>query len=460
MKHNISTADLQALDRAHHLHPFTDHGNLPGSDRRIIARADGVWLWDSQGNRLLDGMAGLWCMNVGHGRSEIIEAVRAQMYELSYYNTFFKTSHEPAVLLAERLVGLLPENINMVFFGSSGSESNDTVLRMARHYWQRLGKPRKATVISRRNAYHGSTIAAASLGGMAAMHAQGGPFVPDIVHIDQPYWFGEGYRRDPDEFGIWAARQLADKIDEIGVDNVAAFIAEPVQGAGGVIIPPQSYWPEVKNILADRDILFACDEVICGFGRLGTWFGLDHYGLQPDFVTMAKGLSSGYLPISAVAISDRVADAFHLPGEFFHGYTYSGHPACCAAALANLDIIEKERLVQRVARDVGPYLQEKWLALADHELVGEARMLGLIGALELVPDKNDLAKRFEPVGEVGTLARDISFRNGLVMRAVRDSLIVSPPLVLSHDEADQLMEMARRTLDDTTEALRRSGKLG
>jgi putrescine---pyruvate transaminase len=459
MKHNISTADLQASDTAHHLHPFTDHGTLKAQDRRIITRADGVWLWDSEGNRLLDGMAGLWCVNVGHGRSEIIEAVRAQMYELSYYNTFFKTSHEPAILLAERLTGLLPEYFNMVFFGSSGSESNDTVLRMARHYWQRSGKPGKTIVISRRNAYHGSTMAGASLGGMTAMHEQGGPFIPDIVHIDQPYWFGESYGSDPEAFGVRAARQLAGKIDEIGEDKIAAFIAEPVQGAGGVIIPPESYWPEVRRILADRDILFACDEVICGFGRLGTWFGLDHYDLHPDFVTMAKGLSSGYLPISAVAVSDRVADAFHSGGEFFHGYTYSGHPACCAAALANLDIIEKEGLVERVAEDIGPYLQKKWLALADHELVGEARMLGLIGALELVPDKDDLSKRFSPVGEVGTLARDISFGNGLVMRAVRDSLIISPPLVLSHEEADRLIELARRTLDDTTAALRGKGRL-
>jgi putrescine---pyruvate transaminase len=461
MKHNISTDDLRALDAAHHLHPFTDHGSLTLDQRRIIVRADGVWLWDSEGNRILDGMAGLWCVNVGHGRQEIVEAVRAQMSELSYYNTFFKTSHEPVIRLAEQLAEITPPHMNMTFFGSSGSDANDTILRMVRTYWDRMGKPDKKIIISRYNAYHGSTIAGASLGGMAAMHSQGDLPIPGITHIAQPYWFGEGMAMDPEEFGISAARALERRIDEIGEEKIAAFIAEPVQGAGGVIIPPESYWPEVRTILAERDILFISDEVICGFGRLGDWFGAQHYGMTPDFMTIAKGLSSGYLPIGGAVVSDRVAQVFHdKSGEFFHGYTYSGHPAACAAALANLKIIREEKLVERVRDDIGPYLQDKWLELGAHELVGEARMRGLIGALELVPDKSNLSKRFGPVGEIGNIARDLSFANGLVMRGVRDSLILSPPLTLSHEEADMLIAIVRKTLDDCYAHLKREGRLG
>lgn len=461
MLSNRSTDDLRALDAAHHLHPFTDHGALAPAERRIITRADGVWLWDSEGNRMLDGMAGLWCVQVGHGRQEIVEAVRAQMSELAYYNTFFKTSHEPVIELSRLLAELTPPQFEMFFFGSSGSDANDTILRMVRTYWDIMGRPDKKTVISRRNAYHGSTVAGASLGGMAAMHAQSGLPIPGIVHIAQPYWFGEGRHMAPDEFGIAAARDLERAIDAVGEDKVAAFIAEPIQGAGGVVIPPDSYWPEIRRILAERDILFVSDEVICGFGRTGQWFGCETYATEPDFMALAKGLTSGYLPAGAVAVSRRVAAAFHDSGagEFFHGYTYSGHPASSAAAIANLRIIRDEKLVERVREDIGPYLRERWLALADHVLVGEARMTGLIGALELVPDNADLSRRFAPVGQVGTLARDFSFRNGLVMRAVRDSLIIAPPLVLSHAEADELVALARRTLDDTWAALKRDGRV-
>ncbi|MGI9400474.1 MAG: aminotransferase class III-fold pyridoxal phosphate-dependent enzyme, partial [Rhizobiaceae bacterium] len=241
---NLSTVDLQALDEAHHLHPFTDHASLLPDQRRVISRGDGVWLWDSEGNRLLDGMAGLWCAQIGHGRREIADAVHAQMLELSYYNTFFKTTHKPVVQLSAMLAELMPDNINKVFFGTSGSDSNDTALRIVRTYWDLMGKPEKKIIISRRNAYHGSTVAAASLGGMDAMHAQSGMPIPGITHIVQPWWFGEANGMDPDEFGIQAAHALEQEIDRLGEDKVAAFIAEPIQGAGGVIIPPETYWPE------------------------------------------------------------------------------------------------------------------------------------------------------------------------------------------------------------------------
>jgi len=459
MNVNLSTADLQQKDAKFHFHPFTDHKTLGVNERRVITRADGSYLWDSEGNRILDGMAGLWCVNLGYGRQEIIEAVRSQMNELPFYNTFFKTTHEPVIKLAELLAEVTPPQFNMTFFGGSGSDGNDTVIRTVRTYFQILGKPEKNILISRSNAYHGSTVAAAALGGMAGMHAQGG-VLDNIDHVMQPYWFNEGREMSPEEFGIKAAQSLADKIDALGVDRVAAFIAEPIQGAGGVIVPPDSYWPEVKRILAERDILFVSDEVICGFGRTGSWFGCQTYDTAPDIITMAKGITSGYLPLGAVAISDKIADVFHtVGGEFYHGYTYSGHPACCAAAIATIEIMKREKTVERVANDIGPYLKERWTRLEGHPLVGEAVIKGMVGALELVPDKSDFSKRFSPEGEVGSLARDISFKNGLIMRAVRDRLIISPPLTLSHEEADELVQKASKTLDETHAELKRQGRV-
>lgn len=452
------TAALQAIDAAHHIHPFTDMKALNEEGTRIITQADGIWLTDSDGHRILDGMAGLWCVQVGHGRQEIADAVHQQMSELSYYNTFFKTSHPPAIALSEKLAQLAPAHMNKVFYCSSGSEANDTIFRMVRYYWDQMGKPDKKVIIGRWNGYHGSTVAGTSLGGMSAMHEQGDLPVPGVRHIAQPYWFGEGGDMSPEEFGLHTARELERTIDEIGEDKIAAFIAEPIQGAGGVIIPPDSYWPEVKRILSERDILFIADEVICGFGRLGTWFGSNYYGIEADLMPIAKGLTSGYLPMGGVLVSDKVAEGvIDKGGEFYHGYTYSGHPACAAAALANLEIIERENLVGYVADDIGPYLQDRWRALGDHPLVGEARMTGLMGALELVPDKSKRSSKFADTGSVGTLCRDISFQNGMVMRAVRDSMIISPPLVLSHDEADQLITIASKTLDDTYSAVKRQG---
>ncbi len=455
------TKALQALDAAHHWHPFSDMKSLNEEGSRVITSADGVWLTDSEGNRIMDGMAGLWCVQVGHGRDEIADAVYKQMKELSYYNTFFKTTHPPVVALSEKLAKLAPAHMNKVFYCSSGSEANDTVFRMVRTYWDKVGKPEKKIIIGRWNGYHGSTLAGTSLGGMKAMHSQGDLPVQGVHHIDQPYWFGEGHEMSPEEFGIVAARKLEEAIDELGEDKIAAFIAEPIQGAGGVIVPPETYWPEIRRILKERDILFVSDEVICGFGRLGEWFGSTHYGMEPDLMPIAKGLTSGYLPMGGVIVSDRVAEGLMLSGdEFYHGYTYSGHPACAAAALANLEIMEREGLVDRVKNDIGPYLKERWLKLGEHPLVGEARMEGLVGALELVGDKKNPHKPFADVGTVGTICRDNSFKHGMVMRAVRDSMIISPPLVLSHEEADFLVTTAEKTLDDTYQDLKRDGLLG
>jgi putrescine aminotransferase len=444
-----TTGDWQALDAAHHLHPFTDYKELNAKGSRIITRSEGCYLWDSDGNQILDGMAGLWCVNVGYGRQELVDAATRQMQELPYYNNFFQCSHPPAIELAELLAEVTPEHLNHVFFTGSGSESNDTVLRMVRYYWKLRGKPYKTVIIARENAYHGSTVAGASLGGMTVMHEQGDLPIPGIEHIEQPYHFGNAPDMDPAEYGIKAARELERRIDEIGECNVAAFIAEPIQGAGGVIIPPESYWPEIKRICAEREILLIADEVITGFGRLGTWFGSQYYDIEPDLVPIAKGLSSGYLPIGGVMVSDRVADVVvNEGGEFFHGYTYSGHPVAAAVAAENIRLLRDEGIIEQAAREVSPYLQQRWRELGDHPLVGEVRGVGMLAALELVKAKSPL-ERFPKPGTVGTLCRDISVQNGLVMRAVRDTMIISPPLIISREQVDELIDKAARTLDAT-----------
>jgi putrescine aminotransferase len=450
---HLETAALQQIDRLHHLHPFTDNGELSRRGTRIISRADGIYLWDNDGHRLLDGFSGLWCVNVGYGRKALAEAAYRQMVELPYYNSFFQCTTPPAILLADELAKIAPPHINRVFFTGSGSEANDSVVRMVRQYWALLDQPQKRVIIGRRNGYHGSTVAGASLGGMAGMHAQGGLPIPDIVHIDQPYWFGEGGDSDPDEFGLRIARQLEEKILELGVERVAAFIGEPIQGAGGVIIPPASYWPEIQRICDRYGILLVADEVICGFGRTGEWFGSTTFGIRPDLMPIAKGLTSGYIPMGGVLVSDRVAEVLiERCGEFTHGFTYSGHPVAAAVALANLQIIRDEQLVERVRDDTGPYLQQQLRALCDHPLVGEARGIGFIGALELVPEPG-AQRRFAPKGVVGAACRDIAFDLGLVLRATGDTLLFAPPLITTRSQIDELTALVRRCLDRTLAAL-------
>ena len=445
----LNTQELQDLDRDHFLHPFTNYKELNRKGSRIITRASGPYLWDSEENCYLDGMAGLWCVNIGYGRTELATAAHQQMNDLPYYNTFFQTAHPPAIELSSLLSELTPAGLNHVFFTGSGSEANDTVVRTARQYWNLLGQPEKQIIVSRKNAYHGSTMAGASLGGMAAMHEQGGLPIPGIEHIDQPDWYKEGGDEDKQAYGIRIARQLEEKILEHGESQVAAFIAEPIQGAGGVIIPPASYWPEIKRICKEYQILLVVDEVICGFGRTGKWFGSDLYDISPDLMPIAKGLSSGYLPIGGVMIADHIAKVLTEEGdEFAHGFTYSGHPVCSAVACTNLRILRDENIVSNVDDVTGPYLQERWATLADHPLVGEARGVGFLGALELVADKSS-RKPFGKVGAVGAMCRDACFENGLIMRAVGDTMIISPPLILSKEHIDELVETAHRSLDQT-----------
>lgn len=445
--HSIS-AQLKALDRAHHLHPFTDYADYRQQPGRIISRAEHITIIDSDGREYLDGMSGLWCCNLGYSQPEIVAAVSEQLSRLPFYNNFFQCSNQPAVELAAALAELLPEPFNQVFFTNSGSEANDTNLRIVRRYWDLLGKPKKRLVLSRQYGYHGSTIAAASLGGFDFVHGQF-ETLPYVKHIQAPNWYAYGRDSSEHDFGIAAAQQLQQAIDQYGADNIAAFIAEPVQGAGGVIVPPASYWPELQRILDAHDILFISDEVICGFGRTGEMFGYQSYQSKPDLITFAKAVTNGYQPLGGVMLSDRIAEVLTSGGgEFGHGFTYSGHPAACAAALATLQIMRREGIQQNVKERLAPHFQAGWRALGDHPIVGHVRGLGLFGSIELVRDKAS-GERLGRDSEAGAVCRQACLDHGLVMRAVGDSMIIAPPLVCSHAELDELLRRARAALDAT-----------
>ena len=450
-----NTAALRTLDNRHHFHPFTNHSRLHKSGARIISGANGVYISDTDGKKYLDGMSGLWCVNIGYGRHELADAAAQQMRELPYYNSFFNTAQLPAVELSALLAELTPPQFNSAFFGCTGSDANDTIVRLARYYWQRRGQPKRQTIISRINAYHGSTVAGASLGGMSAMHAQGGLPIAGIAHIAQPYYFGRAENQrelTEDEFALTCARALEEKIIELGADQVAAFIAEPVQGAGGVIIPAAPYWREIQRICAEYEILLIVDEVICGFGRTGQWFGSQTCDIKGDFMTLAKGLSSGYQPVSAVMVADRVAEVVAADNEFAHGYTYSGHPVACAVALANLRILRDERIIETARENTMQYLQQQWRSLGEHPLVGEVRGVGFLCALELVADKTALT-RFDTAAGAGATCRDICMDNGVILRAVGDTIVCAPPLIISRAEIDELVQKARASLDQTARVL-------
>ena len=419
---HLSTKDIQSLDSAHFIHPFTDHGDLATRGARVITKAEGIYIWDSEGEKMLDAMSGLWCVNVGYGRKELADAAYQQMMTLPFYNSFFQTTNVPAVKLAERLARLAPKvgdrSFQHVFYSSSGSESNDSNVRMVRRYWDLLGQPQRKL----------------------------------------PYFFENGLPGESaDAFGVRAAGWLEEKILQIGADKVAAFIAEPVQGAGGVIIPPATYWPEIQRIVDKYGILLISDEVICAFGRLGHWFAYEKFGYKPDLVTFAKAVTSGYIPLGGVMVGNRVADVLiQQGGEFNHGYTYSGHPVACAVALANLDLMEKENLPQRVKDDIGPYLAKGFEAIADHPLVGSAETCGFTAGLVLVKNKAT-RERFAAELSVGMVCRRHCFQNGLIMRAVGDRMIIAPPLVMTHAEIDELLRLIRNALDLTLQELKQKG---
>ncbi|MEM9966504.1 MAG: aspartate aminotransferase family protein [Pseudomonadota bacterium] len=445
---HMPTAELQALDAAHHMHPFSAGNELAAKGARVITRAEGVYLTDSDGNRILDAMAGLWCVNIGYGRREMGQVAARQMDELPYYNTFFQTTHLPGIALAKTLADLAPDPLNHVFFAASGSEANDTNIRMVRTYWSQKGQPSRFNIISRKNAYHGSSIGSGSLGGMAPMHAQGGLPVAGIHHINQPDWWTEGGDMSVEDFGRERAQELEDKIIALGPETVAAFIGEPVQGAGGVIVPPSSYWPEIQRICKKYDILLIADEVICGFGRTGNWFGSQTLDIAPDIMTIAKGLSSGYAPVGGSLVSDEIAEVINAC-EFNHGYTYSGHPVCAAVALENLRIMQEEDLIAHVQHTAMPALHTALDQLAEHPLIGTVNVCGMMASMPLTPHKESRAKFASARGEVGKICRDHCFANDLVMRHVGDRMIISPPLVIMPEDIDIFSARALRALDAT-----------
>lgn len=452
---HMPTAELQALDAAHHMHPFTANTALGKKGARIMTQGKGVWLTDSEGHRIIDGMAGLWCVNIGYGRPELGDAAKAQMDQLSYYNTFFQTSHVPAIALAAKLAELAPEGMNHTFFAGSGSEANDSNIRLVRRYWDVKGQPEKRVIIARTNGYHGSTIGGGSLGGMAGIHAHGGKLA-GIVHIGEPNWWEQGGDMTPEAFGLMRAQELEAMILNLGVENVAAFIGEPIQGAGGVIIPPSTYWPEIQRIVDKYGILLIADEVITGFGRTGNWFGSQTFGIKPHIMTIAKGLSSGYQPIGGSIVCDEVAEVIGSD-EFNHGYTYSGHPVAAAVALENLRIMQEEKIVEHVRDVAHPHLKTKWEALTDHPMVGEAKLVGLMGSIALTPNKATRAKFAADAGTVGYKTRERCFANDLIMRHVGDRMIIAPPLVITPDEIDVLITRARKSLDEAYKIVKDEG---
>jgi putrescine aminotransferase len=445
-----TTAHWKNLEQKHHLAPFTDYKGLGDEGgARIITKAEGVFLTDSEGERVLDGMAGLWCVNVGYGQQRLADVAWRQMQELPYYNTFFKTAHPPVAELSEKLAQITPKGLNRAFYGTSGSEANDTMVRLVRRYWNILEKPEKKFIVGRQWGYHGSTMAAASLCGMSAMHKMSDLPLPGFTHVMPPYQWHYGQPGESaHDFGLRAAKALEDKILELGPERVGAFIGEPILGAGGVIIPPDSYWPEIHRICRQYDVLLVADEVICGFGRTGQWFGSDTYGMEPDLMPMAKGLTSGYLPLSALMVSDKVADVMiGQGGEFFHGYTYDGHPVSCAVALANLALIEELDLVRKTREETGPYMLKKLQdTLTGHPLVGEVRAKGLIGAVELNTPKG-IERRSDKAGKLGMAVRTAMFEDGAIMRATWDTMVYSPPLIITKDEIDILVGKLKSALD-------------
>lgn len=444
-----TTRQWQELDKAHHIHPFTDPKYFDTKGVRVVMRGEGCYVWDSDGNKVLDGMAGLWCVNVGYGRKELVAAAARQMEELPYYTTHFQSATPSQIVLARKLAELTPGDLDHIFFANSGSEANDTVIRMVRHYWTVKGAPQKSTFIARNKAYHGSTLAATALGGMKHMHHLGNSVLPGFAHIMEPHWYFHGGSMPRDVFGVFAARKLEEKILEIGADKVAAFIGEPLQGAGGVIDPPDTYWPEIQRICTKYNILLVADEVICGFGRTGHWFGSEFYGIKPDIMSMAKGLSSGYQPISAVAFSDDIYRTINEGGLLAHGYTYSGHPVCCAVAIANLDIIDREDLVRRTREETSPYFRKVLEQLAASQpLVGEVRGAGLVAGLQLMKDRNSRTQ-FDVKETAALTCRDACLAGNLIVRALDQAVVMCPPLTISRTEIDELAEKLARGLAQT-----------
>jgi putrescine aminotransferase len=436
---------LEELDRQHHLHPFTVHDEMHAAGTHIIVRGEGCWLEDSRGRRLLDGLAGLWCVNVGYNCPEITEAVHKQMQRLPYYCSFFNSTTEPAIELAARLSSLAPEGMSHVMFSNSGSEANETALKLIRAYHKLQGQQKRTKILSREFAYHGVTIATTSLTGLPGCYKPFDLPLPGFIHVPAPHAYAANQETDPAAHGKWCIDETERIIQREDPSTIAAFFVEPVQGAGGVIVPPEGYLTALRDLTRRHGILFVADEVISGFGRLGAWTASELWDLQPDFISFAKGLTSGYLPLGASAVRREIAEALIHGGYLAHGFTYSGHPAACAAAIANLAVIERTRLIERVNNDIGPYFQQKLRSFAGHPAVGEARGHGLIGALELLPREGKAA--LTPTSLLGITGARIAREEGAIVRGIRDLIAIAPPLVISHEEVDFLFGAVARMLD-------------
>lgn len=427
------------VDRAHLLHPL--HHPTAYASSRTWVEGRGAIIKDSSGREYIDGLAGLWNVNVGHGRRELADAARDQMVTLAYHSSYAGSTNYPAIALAEKLGDLVYPSINSFFFTSGGAEATESSFKTARFYWKAKGKPDKVKVISRHRAYHGLTLAAMSATGLPAFWPMFEPRVPGFIHIDAPDPYRFVNTDSSVSLGIAAANQLEEAIVREGADTVAAFIAEPVQGAGGVIVPPPDYFTRIREICTKHDVLFIADEVITGFGRTGRWFGLEHNGVEPDIVQFAKGITSGYVPLGGIGVSDAVRDVINgvPPAQrWMHAFTYSGHPTCCAVALANIAIIEREGLVERSA-EAGNYLLSRLRSLESSPHVGHVRGQGLIAGVEVVADKS--TKQLFPAGATITARlTEAMLERGLCTRVVMDCICLAPPFVISDEQIDAIVD--------------------
>jgi putrescine aminotransferase len=443
----LSLETLRRLDQAHLIHPFTDHADLHRQGTRIIRAASRSTVVDENGRELIDALAGLWCVNVGYGRAEIADAVHRQLSAVAFYPSFFNTTTEPAILLAGRLAEIAPKQLGHAFFSNSGSEANESALKLIRGYQKLRGKPRKTKIVSRSFAYHGVTLATTSMTGLPSctdpfdLPLPGGLF----IQVPGPYAYGANNGMSDAEYGEWCLRETERTFEREDPATIAALFAEPIQGAGGVIVPPPGYLRDLRELCRRNDVLFVADEVITAFGRLGEWFASSLWGLDPDLITLAKGITSGYLPLGATLVSDEIMSVLEGGGYLAHGYTYTAHPTACAAALANLDILARERLVERVRDDVGPYFQEKLQSFAGHPAVGEARRFGLIGALELLPRGGRAA--LAPNALLGIRGAALVREEGVIVRGIRDLIALAPPLVITREELDRVFTAVGRALD-------------
>lgn len=440
-----STKDLQEQDRNFLVHPFTDHAQLREAGTHIVLEGEGCYIRDESGRQILDGLAGLWCVNVGYSSKAIVRAVSEQIARLPYYPSFFNSTTEPPIRVARFLAKKAPSRVNRTIFANSGSEANETALKIVRAFWKLQGRSGKKKVLSRTFSYHGVTLAATSLTGLPNCQEPFDLPLADFLHAPAPYAYGANTSLSEAAYGESCLEETRRLIAEHGAETIAAFFVEPIQGAGGVIIPPDGYLSALRELCRENEILFVADEVITAFGRLGDWFASNLWNLDPDLICVAKGLTSGYLPLSATMLSDEIAEPILKAGYFAHGFTYSGHPVCCAAALANLEEIESRGLLESVRTDLGPYFQAKLRDLQGHPAVGEVRGCGLIAAVELVPRAGRPA--LTPASMLGTKAWSLIREEGAMVRGIRNLIAISPPLIISHAEIDQLFDCIRRGLD-------------